>query len=365
MHKLLARQLKKCFAAGEPEGEEFGRFVAVVDEAYTDADDARVSVERSLELMSNELLERNEQLQADLLQIKRLGLELRQADKLRAVGQLASGVAHEINTPIQFVSDSLSFLQDASNDLVGVVAVGRRLCTALEQGHDALPALADLNALLREVEFDYLLREIPLALERSLDGITRVSQIILALKDFGRPDQRERAFSDLNRGLENTLVMVRSQIRDIADVELDLGELPAIPCYAGDINQVFLNLLVNAAHAIEERVQDSGGRGLIRVRSWLDEPSVCIEISDNGRGIPEADQPRIFEPFFTTKPVGKGSGQGLATARSIVTDKHGGSISFASLVGSGTRFRIELPLEAPSSAPSSRTGSVARGATLR
>jgi signal transduction histidine kinase len=351
----LERQLRKYFVSGPPDGEPFARFSAAVDEAYTQADEARTSVERSLELMSNELLERNEQLQADLLEIKRLGLELRQADKLRAVGQLAAGVAHEINTPIQFVSDSLSFLQDATNDLNGLSTQVRQLFTLVERGDDARPAVLELKRLEQEIEVDYLLREIPLALERSLDGIARVSQIVVALKDFGRPDQRERAFSDLNRGLENTLTVAQSEIRHIADVRLDLGELPAVPCYAGDINQVFLNLLINAAHAIEDRVQDTGERGLIRVRSWHDEPSVCIEIADNGRGIPEADWPRIFEPFFTTKPVGKGSGQGLAIARSIVTDKHGGSISFESEMGGGTRFLITLPVEAPNSQDPPRT----------
>jgi len=358
LHKLLQRQLKKCFVAGLPPGEEFSRFISTVDEAYDHADDARTSIERSLELMSNELLERNEQLQADLLEIKRLGLELRQAEKLRAVGQLAAGVAHEVNTPIQFVSDSLSFLKDAARDLGFLVVLGRELCRNVEHGENAKPALTDLKRLLEEVDAEYLEREIPLAIERSLDGIARVSQIVVALKDFGRPDQRERALSDLNRGLENTLIVAQSQIRNIADVQLDLGDLPAVPCYAGDINQVFLNLLINAAHAIEERFQDGSGRGLIRIRSWLDDSSVCIEIADNGRGISEANRPRIFEPFFTTKPVGKGSGQGLAVARSIVTDKHGGSISFASDLGNGTSFRIELPLEAPPPPPSSRARSM-------
>lgn len=365
MHKLLQRQLTKCFAAGPPTGEEFNRFVSAVDEAYAHADDARTSIERSLELMSNELLERNEQLQADLVEIKRLGLELRQAEKLRAVGQLAAGVAHEVNTPIQFVSDSLSFLKDAARDLGFLVVLGRELCCNVERGENARPALADLKRLLQEVDGPYLEREIPLAIERSLDGIARVSQIVVALKDFGRPDQRERSFSDLNRGLENTLIVAQSQIRNVADVQLDLGDLPAVPCYAGDINQVFLNLLINAAHAIEERFHDGSGRGLIRVRSWLDDASVCIEIADNGRGIAEADRSRIFEPFFTTKPVGKGSGQGLAVARSIVADKHGGAISFASDPGTGTSFRIELPLEAPPSQPSSRARSMSPREALR
>ncbi len=361
MHKLLERQLKKHFPAGHPAGEEFGRFSTAVGEAYTHSDDERFSVERSLELMSNELLERNEQLQADLLEIQRLGLELRQAEKLRAVGQLAAGVAHEINTPIQFVSDNLSFLQDATNELTRLANGARLVCDLVGRGENALPALADLEQLAHEVEADYLQREFPIALERALDGIARVAQIISALKDFGRPEQRERSFSDLNRGLTNTLTVAQSQIKHVADVRLELGDLPAVPCYAGDLNQVFLNLLINAAHAIEERFQGTAERGLIHVRSWVEEPFVYIEIGDNGRGIADADRLRIFEPFFTTKPVGKGSGQGLAIARSIVTDKHGGTIHFDSEFGNGTRFRITLPLEAPTSHAEPKNCATANG----
>lgn len=348
MHKLLERQLRKCFGTLRPQSEGFDRFVSVVDEAYQSADNARLSVERTLELMSNELLQRNDQLQLDLVEIKRLGLELRQADKLRAVGQLAAGVAHEINTPIQFVSDSLSFLQDAMSDFARLLADGREVCEHVRRGEDALPALATLERLSHELEADYLLREFPLALERAREGIGRVAQIVGALKDFGRPDQRDRSFSDLNRGLSNTLVIARGELRQV-DLEVELGELPAIPCYAGDMNQVFLNLLVNAAHAIEERFRGTAERGVIRVRSWLEESYACVEIADNGQGIPADDRHRIFEPFFTTKPVGRGTGQGLAISRSIVIDKHGGSISFDSEVGHGTRFVVKLPLEEPSS----------------
>ena len=348
MHKLLERQLKKYFSAGVPPGEAFARFSTAVDDAYRHADDARISVERSLDLMSNELLERNEQLQADLLEIKRLGLELRQAEKLRAVGQLAAGVAHEINTPIQFVGDSLSFLQEATVELTRLAATGRQIFERVARGDDARPALAELERLSLDIDAEYLLNEFPLALERAVEGVGRVSKIVVALKDFGRPDQRERSYSDLNQGLANTLIVAQSELAPFAQIELDLAELPEVPCYAGDINQVFLNLLINAAHAIEERFRDSAERGLIRVRSWLEDPSVCVEITDNGCGIPAADQPRIFEPFFTTKPVGKGAGQGLAISRSIVIDKHGGSLSFDSEPGCGTRFLIKLPLDAPS-----------------
>jgi signal transduction histidine kinase len=349
LHKLLQRQLRKHFPSGPPEGQEFSRFCAAIDEAYCHDDDARHSVERSLELMSGELLQRNDQLQTDLLEIKRLELELRQADKLRAVGQLAAGIAHEINTPIQFVNDSLSFMQEAMRELDRIAENRRLVCDLVARGENALPTLERIAQISEEVDAKYLLEQLPLALERALEGVARVSQIVVAMKDFGRPDQRDRAFCDLNRGLANTLVVAQSEIRPSADVQLELNELPQVSCYAGDLNQVFLNLLVNAAHAIEQRHRDSGARGLIRVRSWHDGESVFVEIEDNGQGIADVDRPRIFEPFFTTKPVGKGTGQGLAVSRSIVVDKHGGSLSFTSELGCGTRFLVELPLEAPAS----------------
>ena len=345
MHKLLERQLRKHFALGRPDGAEFTAFARAGGEAYEQADDARRSVERSLELMSNELLERNEQLQADLLEIKRLELELRQSDKLRAVGQLAAGVAHEINTPIQFVGDSLGFLQDAAGSLALLATAVRGLCACVDTGGEASRALHEVQGISLEIEADYLAREIPLAIERALEGVTRVTQIVAALKEFGRPDQRERGLADLNRGLSNTLTVARSEIRHVADVSLELGDVPPVVGYASDLNQVFLNLLVNAAHAIEERFRGTSQRGLIRVRTWLEKNAVFTEIQDNGNGIALADQPRIFEPFFTTKPVGKGTGQGLAISRSIVIDKHGGTLTFDSEVGRGTRFLIQLPLE--------------------
>ena len=361
MHKLLQRQIRKHFPNGQPGSEDFSRFARAVDDAYQQADDARLSVQRSLELMSNELLFRNEQLQADLVEIKRLELELRQADKLRAVGQLAAGVAHEINTPLHFVSDSLGFLDDAIGELGRLAEAGRRLCKRVADGEDARADVARLMQDAADVDAEYLLREFPIALERALEGVARVTQIVVALKDFGRPDQRERTFADLNHGLCNTLTVAQSEIRDVADVKLDLGEVPAVPCFVGDLNQVFLNLLVNAAHAIEQRFHGTSVRGVIQVRTWTDGESAFAEIADNGGGIAAADQPRIFEPFFTTKPVGKGTGQGLVISRSIVTDKHGGSLTFDSEQGHGTRFLIRLPLE---TLPSSALANIGGGARM-
>lgn len=347
MHKLLERQLRKHVPQGAPPCEGYARLLAAVDEAYVQADEARLYAERSLELMSSELLERNEQLQRDLLEIKRLELELRQADKLRAVGQLAAGVAHEINTPIQFVGDSLAFLRQGFREFLRLLDSARGLLECLGANGDPLPALDRVIAASAEIDGDYLLAEFPVAIDRACEGVEHVAQIVAALKDFGRPDQRARTFSDLNRGLRNTLTVAQSEIRRFADVDLQLGELPNVPCFPGDLNQVFLNLLINAAHAIEQRFYGSSTRGAITLKTWADATSAFIEVTDNGAGIPAGDKARIFEPFFTTKPVGKGTGQGLAISHSIVTDKHGGTLTFESEAGLGTRFLIRLPLEVP------------------
>jgi len=192
-----------------------------------------------------------------------------------------------------------------------------------------------------------VLENAPAALADALDGVSRISRFVRAMKEFAHPDQAEKAPADLNHALESTLMIARNEDKYVAAVETDFGELPLVCCHLGDLNQVFLNLLVNAAHAIGDVVGASGGKGCIRIRTRSEADWVRIEIADTGSGIPEAARERIFEPFFTTKPVGKGSGQGLAIARAIVVGKHGGTLSFETEVGKGTTFIIRIPLDAP------------------
>ena len=356
MHKLLERQLRKCFGEGRP-GPELSTFVAAVDAAYVENDADRALLERSIELASAELLERNARLEHDLAAIRRLELELRQAEKLRAVGQLAAGVAHEINTPIQYVGDSIYFMRDAYGDLLRLT---RELCEASATRNEPGAALERLATTAAELDIDYLLAEIPLALERASDGIQRVAGIVSAMKDFGRPDVRDKTQGDVNRCIENTLLVAQNELKYSADVEVSLGKLPLVPCFPGELSQVLLILLVNAAHAVAARVGESG-RGRVRVESRVDERDVVITVTDNGCGIAPEVQERIFEPFFTTKPVGVGTGQGLAIARAIVVEKHGGTLSFESTPGVGTCFRVSLPhmqrVSLPAAAPVRETAS--------
>lgn len=279
----------------------------------------------------------------DVTERKQAELELRQAQKLESVGRLASGIAHEINTPIQFVGDNTRFLQDSFRQVLNVVDRYRGLREDLEQGRPISPEMLDDIARAEdEADLAYLNEEIPKSLVQTLEGVQRVSTIVRAMKDFAHPDNRDQAPADLNAALLSTLTVARNELKYVADVVTDLQSLPPVRCYVGELNQVFLNLMINAAHAITDAGRSE--RGQIRVRTALEGERVVIQISDNGCGIPDAIQHRIFDPFFTTKEVGRGTGQGLTLARSVIVDKHKGSLSFESKVGQGTTFTIVLPV---------------------
>jgi PAS domain S-box-containing protein len=272
----------------------------------------------------------------ELTEAHRLELELRQAQKLEAVGRLAAGIAHELNTPIQFIGDNTRFLQDV------FVALDRFARSALDaarpEARDALARLAE------ELDLAYVREQAPRTLERTLQGVQRVSTIVRAMKEFAHPDQKEMAAADLNRAVQATVDIARNEYKYVADVETDLGPLPPVTCHLGELNQVVLNLIVNAAHAIGDVVKGTTRRGRIRISTRLEGGRVAIAVSDTGAGIPEPIRAKVFDPFFTTKPVGQGTGQGLAIARSVV-QQHGGEIAFTTAVGEGTTFTIRLPVE--------------------
>jgi PAS domain S-box-containing protein len=281
----------------------------------------------------------------DLSERKRMEIELRHSQKLESVGRLAAGIAHEINTPIQFVGDNVSFLHTAFGDLLQLCQVYRSLCdkataTLLDPGD-----LARLREAEEAADLDYLRENVPRSITATLDGARRVAHIVQAMKSFAHPDRGEKTPADLNAALRSTLTMATNELKYVAEVETELEPLPPVPCFLSDLNQVFLNLLVNAAHAIADVVSNTSSRGRIRVKSQLTGDQVLISISDTGTGIPEPIRDRIFDPFFTTKGVGKGTGQGLALARSVVVEKHGGSLSFESVVGKGTTFFVRIPLQ--------------------
>jgi len=275
---------------------------------------------------------------------ERLQLEtqLRHGQKLEAIGQLAAGIAHEINTPTQYIGDNAVFLRDSfANVLVFLNGLQDRVNLAAPLDCESLKS--ELQAL----DLDYLKEEIPRALQQSLEGVSRVSKIVSAMKDFSHPGGAERERVDLNRAIESTITVSRNEWKYVATLETDFDPtLPPVPCYPSEFNQVVLNLLVNAAHAIAEANEgkDVGPLGVIRVSTRNLVHAVEISISDSGTGVPKQIQSRIFDPFFTTKAVGKGTGQGLSIARAVIVDKHGGTIDLCSEPGQGALFIIRLPL---------------------
>ena len=273
---------------------------------------------------------------------RRLEAERGQAQKLESVGRLASGIAHEINTPLQFVGDSLHFLRGAISDLLGVLSHYR---VAREGGSLAPEACGAILEAEEAADIDYLVEQLPKAMDRAADGLERVSTLVRGLKEFAHPDLKDKALADINHELATTLTIARNEYKLVADVETSFGELPKVSCVAGELNQAFLNLIVNAAHAVADVVRGTEEHGRIRVETWHDDGAVFVAIGDTGGGIPEAIRDRIFDPFFTTKEVGRGTGQGLAIARSVVVDKHGGSLTFETELGRGTTFTVRLPVK--------------------
>jgi signal transduction histidine kinase len=284
-----------------------------------------------------------EQLVTEMRERDRMTSERRLAQKLEAVGQLAAGIAHEINTPVQYVGDSVYFLQTAARDLEGLLALYRREIEVLPPG-GALQAARDrLNAAEARADLEFLRDEVPKAIERALDGIGRVTHIVRAVREFAHPDTQEQKPADINRAIETTMTVARNEYKYCATVITELGALPEVVCNVGELNQVLVNLIVNAAHAIQESGQDATS-GRITITTQAIEDAAVIRVADNGCGIPDKNLERIFDPFFTTKEVGKGTGQGLSIARSIIVERHGGRIDVTSQVGAGTEFTIRLPI---------------------
>jgi signal transduction histidine kinase len=282
----------------------------------------------------------------DITQQTHLESELQQAQKLESVGRLASGIAHEINTPVQFVTDSVQFVRDAMADVMTVVDKLHQATELAAAGQSSSQAACDARAAEAAADMPYLADEVPKALDRALDGLSRVATIVRSMKVFAHPDRNHKTMIDLNESLASTLAIARCEYKYVAELETDLGELPHVSCYPGELNQVFLNLVINAAHAIGDAVAGTDQRGRITVTTRRDGDDVVIAIADTGTGIPPAVRERIFEPFFTTKEVGKGTGQGLSHARSVVVDKHRGSLTFDTALGAGTTFHVRIPIDA-------------------
>jgi signal transduction histidine kinase len=299
---------------------------------------------QSLEASYAELALANQQLKQQMNDRLKMEIELRQAQKLEAVGRLAAGIAHEINTPMQFVNDSIHFVRGSMGDLQRLIQHYRDIIQALSRGGSAAEAARALSEAEEDADLPYLTQEIPGALDRSIEGLERVSTIVRSMKEFAHPGQAEIAAVDLNRAISTTLTIARNEYKYVADLETCFGDLPPVPCYEGEFNQAILNIVINAAHAVGDVVGNTGNKGCITVRTERDGDFALISIGDSGTGIPPAIRDRIFDPFFTTKEVGRGTGQGLPIARSVIVDKHKGQLTFESEVGKGTRFFIRLPL---------------------
>lgn len=293
----------------------------------------------------------------DVTERLQLERDLVQAQKLESIGQLAAGIAHEINTPIQFIGDNVRFLHDSFADCLAAIRRYRELLAVAKQGAPAPDVIGSIEAADEAADLSYVIEEIPKALSQSAEGVERIAKIVRAMKEFAHPGIDEKAPANINKAIESTVTVARNEWKYVADLKTDLDpSLPAVPCLVGEFNQVVLNMIVNATHAIADVVKGSGEKGNITISTGLDGEFAEIRIADSGTGIPETIRPKIFDPFFTTKEVGKGTGQGLAIARSVVVDKHGGTITVDSEVGKGTTFIIRLPLHTTASGKAATEG---------
>ena len=271
-----------------------------------------------------------------------LQIQLHQAQKMESVGRLASGIAHEINTPIQFVQVNLSFLKKAVRPFTELLGLYQAAAQALDPATRQSLTRAEENA-----DLAYLLEEVPKVLQDSMEGVERVAKIVRAMKEFSHPGGVERAMLDVNRLAGSAATLTRNEWKYVADLKLELEEpLPPVAGFAAELNQVFMNLIVNAAHAIALR-QGEGGMGTITVATASVDGEIEIRVADTGLGIAPEHQSKIFEPFFTTKDVGQGTGQGLTICYQTVVQMHGGRIWFETQPGAGTVFRVRLPIGQP------------------
>jgi PAS domain S-box-containing protein len=288
----------------------------------------------------------------DMTERHRLEAQLRQAQKLESIGQLAAGIAHEINTPTQFIGDNLRFLQDAFTELNSVVTCSLGIVQQTDGGAVRPQTLGALCDVAAQADLGYLFEEIPKALAQSRHGVERVTRIVRAMREFSHPSGDKFEAIDLNQAIESTLTVARNEYKYVADVVTQFDpELPPVECLPGDVNQVLLNLIVNAAQAIGDRLGKAPTqKGTITITTRHDNDWVEIRIRDTGTGIPEEIRSRVYDLFFTTKEVGRGTGQGLAIAHAIIVEKHQGTIQFETEMGVGTTFIVRLPLHPPKAA---------------
>lgn len=304
-----------------------------------------LNLERVVQHKTETLKRQGEQLQQALKELQLTQARLLHAQKMESVGQLAAGVAHEINTPAQFISSNIEFLDGAFADVRRLVGILEKLVQAITSGTAISETGREGADLLEELDWHYLATEIPAAIGQSKEGLQRVTTIVQAMKEFSHPGSKVKGLFDLNRIIETTITVARNEWKYHAVIEKHLApDLPLVFCLADEMGQVFLNILINAAHAIADKNRGKTVKGTITISTRRDRGEVEISIADTGSGIAEHVLPRIFDPFYTTKSVGRGTGQGLAIVHDVIVKKHGGTISCSSEVSTGTIFTLRLPI---------------------
>jgi two-component system, NtrC family, sensor kinase len=283
---------------------------------------------------------------ADITKRKEMERQLLQAQKMEAIGHLSAGIAHEINTPAQYIADNLNFLKKSFRDILHMMGKYAELAALCESDAVYPELVRAIRSVGDRLDVDYLEQEVPEAAVQAIDGVAQITKIVTAMKDFVRPETKNKELCNLNHLVQNSITISSAEWKRFAEVEADSSlELLEIYCIRGAMAQVFINLILNAADAIETVVREGRkSSGKIVISGERNDKSITISISDDGCGIPEENQGRIFDPFFTTKPVGRGTGQGLAVVYDVIVTKHQGRITFDSEPGKGTVFYLHLPL---------------------
>lgn len=297
---------------------------------------ARKQAEQLLEDKARELYVSNRELSSSLDRLKEAQSQLVQSEKMASVGQLAAGVAHEINNPVGFISSNLGTLKEYIQDIVGVLKKQQSFLNSLAKD---TTGLAEIEELRETVDLEFILDDIDGLVKESIDGTQRVRKIVSDLSEFSHVNSPDLVEENINALLDKTLNLAWNELKYKAEVNKDYGDIPTVICNGGKFGQVFLNLMINAAHAIEDK-------GYITLRTKTVDSYVQVEIEDTGKGISEADLAKIFDPFFTTKDIGNGTGLGLHIVQDVI-NKHGGTIKVSSEVGVGTAFSIRLPCSGP------------------
>lgn len=322
------------------------RYLTATQQAEAELARINQGLEDRVRERTHELSEANTALRQQMDARAKVELELLHAQRLESLGRLAAGIAHEIDVPLQSVGDSCHFALEAVNDLHALQATYRDALREFAAGKISLAALkARMQETEEAVDIAYLDEEVPKSLDKALDDLERIGSTVSALKEFAPPTVKEQALSDLNRAVVSTLAVARNEYKDVARVSMQLGELPLVMCRIDDVNQAMLNVIVNAAQAVAEVNKGTRNKGNITVRTWAENNDALVSVEDDGPGIANEVRERMFDPFFTTKTGGRNTGQGLAMARAIVVDRHGGAITVETEIGKGTTFTLRLPVE--------------------